>query len=56
MGERLPCKQEVRGSNPLVSTRQRKLTVLHLENCILKIEKDKEKKREINFIERLIEK
>ena len=30
MGERLPCKQEVRGSTPLVST-------MYLENCIRRL-------------------
>ena len=30
LGERLPCKQEVRGSTPLVST-------MYLENCIRRL-------------------
>ena len=33
LGEHLPCKQGVRGSNPLISSRNFG-SALHLENCI----------------------
>ena len=36
LGEHLPCKQGVRGSNPLISSRNFG-SALHLENCISKI-------------------
>ena len=39
LGEHLPCKQGVRGSNPLISTRHRKMPKkmqLYLENYIRK--------------------
>ena len=35
LGEHLPCKQGVRGSNPLISTQQL-AAGMHLENCISK--------------------
>ena len=35
LGEHLPCKQGVKGSNPFISTKQRKLLIdLFLENRI----------------------
>ena len=34
LGEHLPCKQGVRGSNPLISTDAFKASRLYLENCI----------------------
>ena len=34
LGEHLPCKQGVRGSNPLISTVERDFHDTYLENCI----------------------
>ena len=34
MGEHLPCKQGVRGSNPLISTEEETLQNVYLENFI----------------------
>ena len=53
MGEHLPCKQGVKGSNPFIST----VPVFrnkHLENCISKIEDIEKISRRINFIEQIL--
>ena len=34
LGEHLPCKQGVKGSNPFISTPFRKKRYMYLENCI----------------------
>ena len=34
LGEHLPCKQGVKGSNPFISTPFRKKWNVYLENCI----------------------
>ena len=34
LGEHLPCKQGVKGSNPFISTPFRKKRNVYLENCI----------------------
>ena len=34
LGEHLPCKQGVKGSNPFISTPFRKKWYMYLENCI----------------------
>ena len=34
LGEHLPCKQGVKGSNPFISTLFRKKWNVYLENCI----------------------
>ena len=34
LGEHLPCKQGVKGSNPFISTLFRKKRYMYLENCI----------------------
>ena len=36
MGEHLPCKQGVKGSNPFISTHLRNQMKQYLENCIQK--------------------
>ena len=37
LGEHLPCKQGVKGSNPFISTAENKFRWLFFENCILNI-------------------
>ena len=37
LGEHLPCKQGVKGSNPFISTAENKFRLLFFENCILNI-------------------
>ena len=37
LGEHLPCKQGVKGSNPFISTAEHKFRWLFFENCILNI-------------------
>ncbi len=36
LGEHLPCKQGVKGSNPFISTIRSKIGLTFLENCIEK--------------------
>ena len=34
LGEHLPCKQGVKGSNPFISTADGNIRCMYLENCI----------------------
>ena len=41
LGEHLPCKQGVMGSNPIISTKQAKLAQMFIENRIKKMKRNR---------------